>query len=44
MESEQVQKDSEDRVPDRPWLFRPYAGHSTTRSTNALYRKNLKRG
>ncbi len=44
MESEQVQKDSEDRGPDRPWLFRTYAGHSTAKASNALYRKNLKRG
>ena len=29
---------------DRPWLFRTYAGHSTARASNALYRGNLARG
>ncbi|GGD46428.1 protein meaA [Sinisalibacter lacisalsi] len=29
---------------DRPWLFRTYAGHSTARASNALYRNNLARG
>ncbi len=29
---------------DRPWLFRTYAGHSTARASNALYRSNLAKG
>ncbi|MEM7169882.1 MAG: protein meaA [Pseudomonadota bacterium] len=29
---------------DRPWMFRTYAGHSSAAASNALYRKNLKRG
>ncbi|MBO0755047.1 MAG: protein meaA [Bradyrhizobiaceae bacterium] len=29
---------------DRPWIFRTYAGHSTARESNALYRKNLAKG
>jgi (2R)-ethylmalonyl-CoA mutase len=29
---------------DRPWIFRTYAGHSTARDSNALYRKNLAKG
>ncbi len=29
---------------DRPWLFRTYAGHSTAKASNALYRANLDRG
>ncbi|MEM9122377.1 MAG: methylmalonyl-CoA mutase family protein, partial [Pseudomonadota bacterium] len=29
---------------DRPWIFRTYAGHSTARDSNALYRKNLEKG
>jgi (2R)-ethylmalonyl-CoA mutase len=29
---------------DNPWLFRTYAGHSTARESNALYRGNLERG
>jgi ethylmalonyl-CoA mutase len=30
--------------PDRPWLFRTYAGHSSAAASNALYRANLVRG
>ncbi len=30
--------------PDNPWLFRTYAGHSTARASNALYRGNLAKG
>ena len=29
---------------DPPWLFRTYAGHSTARASNTLYRSNLSRG
>src|SRR3974377_1080276 len=29
---------------DKPWIFRTYAGHSTARDSNALYRKNLTKG
>ncbi|MDJ1016187.1 MAG: protein meaA [Paracoccaceae bacterium] len=29
---------------DRPWLFRTYAGHSTAKASNALYRSNLEKG
>ncbi|MEP2784415.1 MAG: protein meaA [Pseudoruegeria sp.] len=29
---------------DRPWLFRTYAGHSTAKASNALYRNNLSKG
>src|SRR4029079_5433203 len=34
------------RLPerDRPWVFRTYAGPSTARESNALYRKNLEKG
>ena len=28
----------------RPWLFRTYAGHSTARASNELYRTNLAKG
>src|ERR1700741_2579904 len=31
-------------VPDKPWLFRTYAGHSTAAKSNALYRRNLAKG
>ncbi|MCK8483002.1 protein meaA [Aliiroseovarius sp. S2029] len=30
--------------PTRPWLFRTYAGHSTAKASNALYRTNLSKG
>ncbi len=29
---------------DRPWLFRTYAGHSTAKASNELYRGNLAKG
>ncbi|WP_210493766.1 protein meaA [Patulibacter sp. SYSU D01012] len=30
--------------PDRPWMMRTYAGHSTAKASNALYRSNLAKG
>src|ERR1700674_167973 len=30
--------------PDRPWMMRTYAGHSTARASNELYRLNLEKG
>ena len=30
--------------PDKPWLMRTYAGHSTARASNELYRRNLAKG
>jgi len=32
------------RPTDRPWLIRTYAGHSTAKASNALYRGNLAKG
>jgi (2R)-ethylmalonyl-CoA mutase len=29
---------------DQPWIFRTYAGHSSPRASNALYRENLAKG
>jgi len=29
---------------DKPWMFRTYAGHSTARESNLLYRSNLSKG
>ncbi|KAA5603330.1 protein meaA [Blastochloris sulfoviridis] len=29
---------------DKPWIFRTYAGHSTARESNKLYRSNLEKG
>src|SRR5512142_2026888 len=36
----------EPRLPerDRPWMIRTYAGHSTARQSNELYRRNLAKG
>ena len=31
-------------MPDKPWIFRTYAGHSTATASNALYRTNLSKG
>ncbi|MEM9589706.1 MAG: protein meaA [Pseudomonadota bacterium] len=36
--------DSEKPTRDRPWMFRTYAGHSTAKASNELYRKNLSKG
>jgi (2R)-ethylmalonyl-CoA mutase len=37
---------SEHRLPERdpPWVMRTYAGHSTARESNELYRRNLAKG
>src|ERR1700685_1295568 len=29
---------------DKPWIIRTYAGHSTAKESNELYRKNLAKG
>ena len=31
-------------APDKPWIFRTYAGHSTAQKSNELYRGNLAKG
>ncbi len=37
---------SHHRLPerDRPWMMRTYAGHSTAKASNELYRRNLEKG
>src|SRR5215213_9215248 len=37
---------SEHRLPERdgPWVMRTYAGHSTAKESNELYRRNLAKG
>jgi (2R)-ethylmalonyl-CoA mutase len=32
------------QAPDKPWIFRTYAGHSTAVESNKLYRANLAKG
>ena len=29
---------------DRPWIIRTYAGHSSAKASNELYRSNLEKG
>ncbi|HEX4187936.1 MAG TPA: methylmalonyl-CoA mutase family protein [Solirubrobacteraceae bacterium] len=38
--------DQSPRLPerDRPWMMRTYAGHSTAKASNELYRRNLRKG
>ncbi len=31
-------------TPDRPWIIRTYAGHSSAKASNELYRSNLEKG
>ena len=31
-------------IKDKPWLIRTYAGHSSAKASNSLYRKNLEKG
>jgi len=33
-----------ERLRDKPWIFRTYAGHSSAAASNALYRTNLAKG
>jgi (2R)-ethylmalonyl-CoA mutase len=45
MTVEDVLADTEyQHEPDRPWIFRTYAGHSTAMKSNELYRRNLSKG
>jgi len=41
-----MSSDQPARLPehDRPWMMRTYAGHSTAKASNALYRRNLEKG
>ena len=31
-------------MESKPWIFRTYAGHSTAKASNKLFRENLKKG
>ena len=39
-------RDGSPRLPerDRPWVMRTYAGHTTAKASNELYRRNLEKG
>jgi ethylmalonyl-CoA mutase len=41
-----MSRDTTSRLPerDRPWMMRTYAGHSTAKASNELYRRNLSKG
>ncbi|SLN53362.1 Methylmalonyl-CoA mutase large subunit [Roseovarius albus] len=39
-----MSQSQQDIQKDRPWLIRTYAGHSTAKASNALYRSNLAKG
>ncbi len=41
-----MNQDQPHRLPerDRPWMMRTYAGHSTAKASNELYRRNLEKG
>lgn len=36
--------DQGNKINDRPWIFRTYAGHTNVRASNELYRSNLAKG
>ncbi len=42
--AEDARSQSTPQAPDKPWIFRTYAGHSTPAKSNALYRQNLAKG
>ena len=33
-----------EKIKDKPWMIRTYAGHSSAMDSNKLYRENLKKG
>ncbi|HEV7937556.1 MAG TPA: protein meaA [Solirubrobacteraceae bacterium] len=41
-----MSSDQSPRLPerDRPWMMRTYAGHSTAKASNELYRRNIAKG
>jgi (2R)-ethylmalonyl-CoA mutase len=41
-----MSEENSPRLPerDRPWMMRTYAGHSTAKASNELYRRNLEKG
>ncbi len=43
-ERHELVNEAGENTPDRPWIFRTYAGHTSARASNALYRKNLAQG
>jgi (2R)-ethylmalonyl-CoA mutase len=44
VDPEAAMTDKKTPAKDKPWLFRTYAGHSTAKKSNELYRTNLSKG
>ena len=44
MSDQEMTRKSPKASKDAPWIFRTYAGHSTARTSNQLYRSNLEKG
>jgi (2R)-ethylmalonyl-CoA mutase len=44
MANDHSKAESFQHAPDAPWIFRTYAGHSTPKESNKLYRANLAKG
>jgi len=42
--STKLEEKSKKHVKDKPWIMRTYAGHTTAKASNELYRKNLAKG
>ncbi len=42
--STKLKEKSSKQFKDRPWIMRTYAGHTTAKASNELYRKNLAKG
>ncbi len=43
-QAHQLYNDDGDAISDRPWIFRTYAGHTSARASNELYRSNMAAG
>ena len=44
MKKHSLYDDDDEIIRDKPWIFRTYAGHSNTKTSNQLYRSNLAKG
>jgi len=42
--SSKPEKKPKKQVKDKPWIMRTYAGHTTAKASNELFRKNLAKG
>lgn len=44
MSSKPEEKPKKQIIKDKPWIMRTYAGHTTAKASNELFRKNLAKG